>query len=113
MLDRGGPRTATHERVEKCKFGADRVTAERSEGRAQRGDSRGRSPTAEPPAAHSDSGEASSAGLAPQANLEVAKAHEDAEVARINREARVPRIGAKPRTAQHTTSKAIGEYSKK
>ena len=43
-----------------------------------------------PPAEHSGSGEASSAGLAPKANLEVAEAHEDAEVARINREARLP-----------------------
>ena len=43
-----------------------------------------------PPAEHSGSGEASSAELAPKANLVVAKAHEDAEVARINREARLP-----------------------
>ena len=43
-----------------------------------------------PSAEHSGSGEASSAGLAPKANLEVAEAHEDAEVARINREARLP-----------------------
>ena len=43
-----------------------------------------------PPAEHSGSGESSSAGLAPKANLEVAEAREDAEVARINREARLP-----------------------
>ena len=61
-----------------------------------------------PQAEHSGSGEASSARLAPKANLEVAEAHEDAEVARINREARLP-LSAPSLEPQASQSKGTGD----